>query len=147
MLTFYICMPEVLDSNLRQDTWYPDKSLQKMEVSMALQPLWTLATVFSFLIDTQSAGLLGRGISLHTKHKHKLNAHKHPCLVWDWNRSSQWSSGRRRFMPQTARHCERQKMVAQYMQMAAYQTGGGWIRILAQLAREPGTEKTLSSRK
>jgi hypothetical protein len=44
---------------------------------MAVEPLWTLAVVFNFLIYTQSVGLLGRGISqlqgryLHTEqHKH-----------------------------------------------------------------------------
>jgi hypothetical protein len=51
---------------------------------------------------TQSAGLLGRGISpsqgryLHTQqHKHRINAHKHPCLEWDSNPRSQCSSWRR----------------------------------------------------
>jgi hypothetical protein len=42
---------------------------------------------FSFLIHTLSVGLLGRGISpsqgryLHTEeHKHRINAHRYPCL-------------------------------------------------------------------
>jgi hypothetical protein len=46
---------------------------------------------FSFLI-LYTAGLLGRGISppqgryLHTEqHKHRINAHKHPCLERDSN--------------------------------------------------------------
>jgi hypothetical protein len=45
---------------------------------MALQPLWILAAFFSFLIYTQSVGLLGWGISpsqgryLHTE-QHKQN--------------------------------------------------------------------------
>jgi hypothetical protein len=30
---------------------------------MAVQPLWTLGRFFSFLICTQSEGLLGRGVS------------------------------------------------------------------------------------
>jgi hypothetical protein len=45
---------------------------------MAVQPLWTLAAFFIFLIYTQSVELLGRGISpshgryLHTEqHEHK----------------------------------------------------------------------------
>jgi hypothetical protein len=45
---------------------------------------------FSFLIYTHSVGFLGRGISpsqgryLHTEqHKHRINAHRHPCLEWD----------------------------------------------------------------
>jgi hypothetical protein len=46
-----------------------------------------LGSFFSLLIYTQSVGLLGRGISpsqgryLQTEqHKHKINAHRHPCL-------------------------------------------------------------------
>jgi hypothetical protein len=42
---------------------------------------------FSFLIYTQSAGLLGRGISpsqgryLHTEqHNYRITSHRHPCL-------------------------------------------------------------------
>jgi hypothetical protein len=49
-----------------------------------------LARFFSFLTYTQSVGLLGQGISpsqgryLHTEqHKHRVNAHIHPCLEWD----------------------------------------------------------------
>jgi hypothetical protein len=55
--------------------------------------LGVLGCLFSFLIYTQSVGLLGRGISpsqggyLHTEqHKHRINAHKHPFLEWDPNR-------------------------------------------------------------
>jgi hypothetical protein len=65
---------------------------------------------FSFLIYTQPVGLLGRWISpsqgryFHTEqHKHRLNARKHPRLDWDSNPLSQCSSGRRWFMPYTAR--------------------------------------------
>jgi hypothetical protein len=46
-----------------------------------------LSRFFSFLIYTQSIGLLGRGINLlqglylYTgHHKHKINAHGHPCF-------------------------------------------------------------------
>jgi hypothetical protein len=36
---------------------------------------------------------------LHTeKHKHRINAHRHPCLEWASNPRSQCSRGRRRFM-------------------------------------------------
>jgi hypothetical protein len=48
---------------------------------MALQPLWIFGRFFSFLIYTQSVGLLGRGISpsqgrnLYTEqHKYRINA-------------------------------------------------------------------------
>jgi hypothetical protein len=63
----------------------------------------------SFLIHTQSVGLLARGISpsqgryLHTEHKYRINAHRHPCLQWDSNQRTQCPSGRKLFMPQTAR--------------------------------------------
>jgi hypothetical protein len=69
-----------------------------------------LGRFFSFLIYTQSVGLLGLGISpsqgryLHTEqHKHRINTHTHPCLEWNSNPWSQSSSGWRRFIPQTVR--------------------------------------------
>jgi hypothetical protein len=56
-------------------------------LSMALRPLLDLRCYFSFLIFTQSVGLLGRGISpsqgrhIHTgQHKENERTHKHPCL-------------------------------------------------------------------
>jgi hypothetical protein len=69
-------------------------------------PLLDLGRFFSFLIYTQSVGLLGRGISqpsghyLHTgQHRHGINAHRHPRLEWDSNPRSQCSSRRKQFMP------------------------------------------------
>jgi hypothetical protein len=66
-----------------------------------------LVRFFSFLIFfTQSIRLLGRGMSpsqgryLHTgQHKHRINAHRHPSLKWDWNPRSQCFNGRRQSMP------------------------------------------------
>jgi hypothetical protein len=65
---------------------------------------------FSFLIYTQSAGLLGRGISpsqghcLHTEqHKRRINEHRHPCLEWDSNPRSQCSRRRRWLVTAAAR--------------------------------------------
>jgi hypothetical protein len=59
-----------------------------------------------FLNVRQAVRFLGWGISPwqgrypHTEqHKHRINAHRHPCLEWDSNPWSQCSSGRRRFMP------------------------------------------------
>jgi hypothetical protein len=59
---------------------------------------------------TQSVGLLERGNSLSQgrylyteQDKHRINAHRHPCLEWDSNTRSQSSRERRQFMPQTAR--------------------------------------------
>jgi hypothetical protein len=60
-------------------------------IIMVLQPFlgpWQLFSVsWSYI---QSVGLLGRGISqsqaryLHTEqHKHRIKAHRHPCLEWD----------------------------------------------------------------
>jgi hypothetical protein len=70
----------------------------------------SLGYFLSFLIFTQSVGLLGREISpsqdpyLHAgQHQHRINAHRHPCLKWNSNPISQCRSGWRRFMLQTAR--------------------------------------------
>jgi hypothetical protein len=59
---------------------------------------------FFTVLIYKSVGLFGRGISrsqrrnLFTEgHKHRMNAHRHPCLEWDSNPRSQCSSGRRRF--------------------------------------------------
>jgi hypothetical protein len=59
---------------------------------------------------SQTVGLLGRVISpsqsryINTgQHKHRINAHRHPCLQWDLKPQSQRPSERRQFMPQTAR--------------------------------------------
>jgi hypothetical protein len=59
---------------------------------------------------SQSVGLLGRAISpsqgryLNTgQHKHRINAHRHPCLEWDSNPRYQLPSERRQFMLWAAR--------------------------------------------
>jgi hypothetical protein len=64
------------------------------------------ARFFSFLIHTELVGLLWRWISpsqgryLHTEqHKQRINAYRQSYLEWDWNPRSQFSSGRKRFMP------------------------------------------------
>jgi hypothetical protein len=68
---------------------------------------------FQFL-KIYTVGLLGRGISpsqghyLHTEqHKHRINAHRHPCLGWNSNPRSQCSSGRRRLVPGPRVQCDR----------------------------------------
>jgi hypothetical protein len=64
-----------------------------------------LGCFFSFLIHTQSVGLLGRVISpsqgryLHTEHNRRINANRHWCLELDSNPRSQCSRVRRQFMP------------------------------------------------
>lgn len=40
----------------------------------------------------------------------KINARRHPYFVWDSNPWSQFSSGRRRFMPRRHGHCDRQQV-------------------------------------
>jgi hypothetical protein len=76
-----------------------------------LSPPWLYSPcgpwlLFHFLICTVSVGLLGWGISLSQGHylhaeqcKHRINAHRHPCLEWDSNLRFQRFSERRRFMP------------------------------------------------
>jgi hypothetical protein len=88
-----------------QSQFYPCTTLT-IYLSIYLQLFVDLRRFFSFLICTQSAGLCGLEISpsqgryLHTEqHKHRINAHRHPCLEWDSNPRSQRSSERRRFMP------------------------------------------------
>jgi hypothetical protein len=85
------------------------RSSMKQLLSMYLwlySPLLELCRfICSFLIYTQSVGLLGRGISpskgryQHTgKHKNTMNTHRHPCLEWDSNPRFQCSNERRQFM-------------------------------------------------
>jgi hypothetical protein len=72
-------------------------SITNTYLSTALQPFVWSWPLFQFLdLFTQSVGLLGRGISplqgryLHTgQHKHRINAHRHPCFKWDSNPRSQ----------------------------------------------------------
>jgi hypothetical protein len=87
-------------------TCVPRNQCISLSFSLWLYSHLDLGHFFSFLIYPQLVGLLGRGISLlqgcylHTEqHKHRINAHRHPCLEWDSNPWSQCSSRRRRFMP------------------------------------------------
>jgi hypothetical protein len=74
-------------------------------------PLLGPGLFFSFVIFfTQTVGLLGQVISplqgryLHAgQHKHRINAHRHPCLECNSKPWSQRSGEWRQFMPQTAR--------------------------------------------
>jgi hypothetical protein len=75
-----------------------------------------LGRVFSFLIYTQSVGLLGRRISplqgrcLHTEqYKHTINAHRHPCLEWNPNSGPQCSSGEDDSCLRPRGHCDRRR--------------------------------------
>jgi hypothetical protein len=80
-------------------------SIGTIYLSAALESFsWALAASSVSWSYTQSVGLLGRGISPRNaatytgKHKHRINAHRHPCLEWDSNPQSQCLSGRREFM-------------------------------------------------
>jgi hypothetical protein len=61
-----------------------------LSIYVALQPYVGRWPLFQFLdLFTQSVELLGRGIIpsqgryLHIgQHKHRINAHRHPCLKW-----------------------------------------------------------------
>jgi hypothetical protein len=67
---------------------------------------WTLAVFFPVSwFFTRSVGLLERGISPSEgrylqagQHKHRIYAHRHPCVKWDSTPRSQRLSGRRQFM-------------------------------------------------
>jgi hypothetical protein len=68
-------------------------------------PLLDLGRFFSFLIfytvgRTPYAGdqHIARPLLIH-----RINAHRHPCFKWDLNPRSQCLSGRRQFIPYTAR--------------------------------------------
>jgi hypothetical protein len=73
-----------------------------------------LGHYFSFLIYTQSVGLLGRVFStpqcryLHTEqHKHKIKPHRHSYLEWDSNLRPQCSSGEEFSCLRTRGYCDR----------------------------------------
>jgi hypothetical protein len=41
------------------------------------------------------------------RHKHRINAHRHPCLKWDSSPRSQCLSGRRQLCLRSRGHCDR----------------------------------------
>jgi hypothetical protein len=73
-------------------------------------PMLDLGRFFSFFI-LYTVGMTpwtgnspSQSLYLHTEqHKHRINAHRHPCLKWDSNPRPQCSSERRQFMLKTAR--------------------------------------------
>jgi hypothetical protein len=46
---------------------------------------------------------VARPLPTQKQHKHRINTHRHPCLKWDSKPRSQYMSGGRQFMSQTAR--------------------------------------------
>jgi hypothetical protein len=79
-------------------------------LSMALQSFVEPWPLFQFLILYTAGRTPWTGVSpsqgryLNTEqHKHRINAHRYPCLELDSNQRPQCSSKRRRFMSQTAR--------------------------------------------
>jgi hypothetical protein len=70
---------------------------------------WPLLQFRNYFL-TQSVGLLERvicpsqGRCIHTgQYKHRINAHRHTYLMWDWNPRSQCLRWPRQFMPSIAR--------------------------------------------
>jgi hypothetical protein len=91
-------------------------------------PLLEFDRFFSFLIFTQSVGLLGReispsrGLCLHTGlHKRRLKANGHPCLKWDSNPRSHYLRGRRQLMPKIARPQRSAEYVDIYFNPGSFQ--------------------------
>jgi hypothetical protein len=88
-------------------TYNMTMKLMSLNVYLSIySPLLDLGRCFSFLIIYTVGRIPWTGISpsqglyIHTQqHKHRINAHKHPCLEWDSNPRFQCSSGRRQFMP------------------------------------------------
>jgi hypothetical protein len=81
-------------------------------LSMALQSLVDLGHFISFLIYAQSVGFLGRGsagleAATYTQHKHRINAHRHPCLEWDWNYNPSVRAGKDGSFLRPRGHCDR----------------------------------------
>jgi hypothetical protein len=63
--------------------------------------LWILQTVGMF--PWASDQLCSKAAAYIGQHKHRMNAHRHPCLELDSNTRSQYLSGRRHYMPYSAR--------------------------------------------
>jgi hypothetical protein len=81
----------------------------KIPSSMAQQPFVNPWPLLQFRnLFTRMLRLTERGTSptqgryLHTEqHKHRINAHRHPCLEWDLNSRSYRSSEQRQFIHYT----------------------------------------------
>jgi hypothetical protein len=64
---------------------YRETTIRYLSLSVWFYSPLDLRRFFSFLIYTQSVGLLGRGISPRKAAIYTQNAHRHPCLEWDSN--------------------------------------------------------------
>jgi hypothetical protein len=72
-----------------------DHEITRLSVSQWLySPLLGLGHFFSSLIQYTIGNSSDEGSACR---KHRLNAHRHPCLEWDWNPPHQCSNGRRLF--------------------------------------------------
>jgi hypothetical protein len=109
-----LCIRHVIHVHLLKIQIYCSKANCTLSLSLMLLPLFEHRPPvkrfisLQFLTLGQSVGLLGREISPSQGrylHKHRINVDKHPCLEWDSNPRSQWSSGRGRFMRRG--HCDR----------------------------------------
>jgi hypothetical protein len=76
-------------------------------LTILLQFFVGLRLLFKFLDllhsrqDSLNGGIMpSQGFYLHTgQHKYRTNSHRYPCVEWDSNPRSQWSSRRKLFMP------------------------------------------------
>jgi hypothetical protein len=78
-------------------------------LSMVLQPIvepWSLLSFLTFYTVGRTPWTgdqpVSRPLHAQTGHKHRINAHWHPCLKWDSKPWSQYFSGRR-----PRGHCDR----------------------------------------
>jgi hypothetical protein len=108
--------------------------LHYFSLSLWLYSSLAIGRFFCFLLFLYTVGrtpwtgdqLVARPLPTH---KQRMNVHRHPCLDWDPNPRPQSSSGRRRFMPHTARplwaalHC---LLRTKYISFSVYmRTRGG----------------------
>jgi hypothetical protein len=113
--------------------WVSDISqhCQSNYLAMAIQPFTGPLPLFS------SVELLGDQPVARPLPMHRINVHRHPCLEWDSNPRSQCSSGRIRFMRQTARPLWSASGQLTVLNVSA-------LEIPQQISRDEGTVRRLA---
>jgi hypothetical protein len=93
---------------------------------MVVQPLWNFAAFSVSYPYAQSVGLSGRGISplqgtyLRTEHKHRIKAHRHPCLESDANHDPSVRAGENWASLRSCGHCDRHDSEHAAINMTVY---------------------------